>query len=67
MKQGCPLLLRNELDERVQNFLRALHTNGAVINTAIVVATAEGIVWNYDSNLLVKNGGTIAITNFGPA
>jgi len=61
------LLLRNELDERVQNFLRALHTNGAVINTAIVVATAEGIVWNYDSNLLVKNGGTIAITNFGPA
>jgi len=29
--------------------LRALRTNGAVINTAIVMATAEGIMRNYDS------------------
>jgi len=38
-----------------------LRTNGAVINTSI---TAEGIMRNYDTNLLVKNGGSIAITKF---
>ena len=47
--------------------MRALRTNGAVINTAIVMATAEGIMRNYDSNLLVKNSGSIAITKFGQA
>jgi len=35
-------------------FLKALCANGAVINTAIVLATAEGIMRHYDSNLLVK-------------
>jgi len=45
-------------------FLKALHANGTVINTAIVMATAEGIARHYDSNLLVKNGGSIAITKF---
>ena len=55
--RGHPLLLRSELDERVQLFLKQLHGNGVVINTAIVMATAEGIVQNKDSNLLAKNGG----------
>ena len=58
-KQGCPLLLGSELDV----FLKQLSANGAVINTAIVMATAEGIVQNEDSNLLAKNGGTIVLSN----
>ena len=61
-KRGRPLLLRSELDERVQLFLKQLRANGAVINTAIVMATAEGIVQNEDSNLLAKNGGTIVLS-----
>ena len=61
-KQGHPLLLVSELDERVQLFLKQLHANGAVINTAIVMATAEGIIQNKDSNLLAKNGGTIVLS-----
>ena len=43
-------------------FLKQLRSNGAVINTAIVMATAEGIVNNEDSNLLAKNGGTIVLS-----
>ena len=61
-KRGRPLLLGSELDERVQLFLKQLRANGAVINTAIVMATAEGIVQSEDSNLLAKNGGTIVLS-----
>ena len=61
-KRGRPLLLGSELDERVQLFLKQLRANGAVINTAIVMATAEGIIQNEDSNLLAKNGGTIVLS-----
>ena len=42
-------------------FLNALCTNGAVINTAVVMATADGIIQNHDSSSLVKNGGSIVI------
>ena len=61
-KQGQPLLLESEFDERVQLFLRQLHANGAIINMAIVMATVEGIEQSKDSNLLAKNGGTIVLS-----
>ena len=61
-KRGRPLLLGSELDARVEHFLKALRANGAVINTAIVLATADGIIRNHDSSLLAKNGGSIVIT-----
>ena len=61
-KRGRPLLLGSELDEQVKLFLKQLHSIGAVINTAIVMATVEGIVNNEDSNLLAKNGGTIVLS-----
>ena len=32
-----------------------------MVNTAIVMACAEGVVTNHDSNLLVSNGGCITI------
>ena len=34
-----------------------------MVNTAIVLACAEGIVKNYDSNLLAANGGQLAFTS----
>ena len=61
-KRGRPLLLGTELDHRVQLYVKELHTNGAIINTAIVMATAEGIVQHHDMNMLAKHGGPIAIT-----
>ena len=48
------LLLGKEPDKHVEVFLRQLRVNGVVINTAIVMATAEGVVHNKDSNLLAK-------------
>ena len=63
-KRGRPLLLGCELDKQVQAYLTALRENGAVINTAIVMACAEGVVKNHDSNLLESNGGHICLTKY---
>lgn len=61
-KCGRPLLLGNELDQQVQAYVNDLHLNGGIVNTAIVIATGEGIIKDYDSNLLCENGGHIKLT-----
>ena len=61
-RRGRPLLLGVELDRQVQSYLTSLRKNGAVVNTAIVMACAEGIVRSKDSNLLCSNGGHIFLT-----
>ena len=43
------------MDTQVEVFLKQLHKNGAVVNGAIVMATAEGIVQNHYSGLLASN------------
>ncbi len=43
-KMGRPLLLGEELEIQVKAYLTSFREKGAVINTAIVRACAEGIV-----------------------
>ena len=45
------------MDKQVQSYLLGLRCNGAVINSLITIAVAQGIVTNYDSNMLFDNGG----------
>lgn len=47
---------------QVRAYLNALRDNGAVVNTAIAIGCAEGIVRSKDSNLLASNGGHITLT-----
>ena len=61
-KRGRPLILGEEVEMQVRAYLKALRENGAVVNTAIAIACAEGIIRNKDSNLLAANGGHIALT-----
>ena len=61
-KRGRPLLLGEELDRQVRAYVTSLRSNGAVVNTAIVMSCAEGIIKNHDSNLLASNGGYILLT-----
>ena len=63
-KRGRPFLLGSELDQQVRAYIMALRDNGAVINTAITMACAEGVVKSHDSNLLESNGGHISINKF---
>jgi hypothetical protein len=61
-KRRRPLHLGVELDHRVQAYLTALRNNGAVVNTAITIACAKGVVKSFDCNLLKENGGYIDLT-----
>ena len=46
IKEGRPLLLPEELDYQVQEYVKELCKCGLPINTAVVVASAQGIVMN---------------------
>ena len=63
MKIDRPLLLPDELDTQVQEYIKELHKRGATVSTAVVVATARGIIMNKDANLLYSNGGGIKLTD----
>ena len=53
-------MLSQDLDKQVQSCLAALRENGAVVNTAVVIACAMGVVKSHDSTLLQCNGGGIS-------
>ena len=61
-KRGRPLTLGEDLDRDVQKYIRALRQTGAPVSAQLVQAAAEGIVTSKDRNLLVENGGHIALT-----
>ena len=60
-RRGRPFLLREEVEMQIRAYLKDLHANGAVVNTAIAIGCAEGFIRNKDSNLLTANGGHIAL------
>ena len=60
-KRGRPMLLGDELDRQVQAYLLRLREAGCVVNSAIVLGAARGIVMKHDSNLLDTNGGAISL------
>ena len=53
-KRGRLLLLGEEMDEQVRAYISELRANGCPINTASVIATGQGIIKDYDSNVLQK-------------
>ena len=61
-KRGHPYLLGETLDTQVQHYLKHIREAGAVVNSAITIAVAEGIVKSHDSNMLECNGGHICLT-----
>ena len=61
--KGRPLLLGKDLDfKKVQVYIASLREARGVVNTAIVIAAATGIVRRHNSNLLATNGGDIVLT-----
>ena len=53
-KQGRPLLLGEELDTAVKAYIDSIRKLGSVMNTAIVLGGAEGIIANKDRTLVDK-------------
>ena len=60
--QGRPLLLGEELDKCVQDYIKNLREIRGVVNTAIVVGAANGIVSAQNCALLLENGSHVSIT-----
>ena len=60
-KTGRPLLLGDELDKQVQEYVKYMRDRGTAVNTTVVMAAAEGIVKSKDANLLNNNGGSGSI------
>ena len=51
-KTGRPLMLGDELDKQVRQYVHDLRAMGVTINIAVVLASAEGIIMHKDANLL---------------
>ena len=53
-KTGRPLMIGEELDRQVQEYIRYFREPGigAVVNTDVVIATGKGILMSKDANLL---------------
>ena len=60
--QGRPLLLSKDLDKAVQEYVEATRAAGGVVNTAIVMAAAVGMVSSCDVTKLSSHGGHVNIT-----
>ena len=61
-RRGRPLLLGEEIEREIQSFIESSRELGTAVSTAVVMATARGVVISHDSNLLAENGDCIDIT-----
>ena len=55
-KTGRPLILDEETDKEIQQYLLALREAGSAVNCAIARASAMGIIRRKNSSLLACNG-----------
>ena len=63
-KRGRPLLLGQDLDMKMQEYVKMLRKNGSVINSAIVKSAAKALVMSKDRSLLAEYGGTISLSRY---
>ena len=56
-RQGRPLLVGEDLDKKVQAYLKDLQSRGCVVNTSIAIAVGTGIVMN-DTSFISQLGST---------
>ena len=61
-KRGRPLLLGEQLDKQVKDYISYLRAQGCIINTHVVIAVGKGIVMGKGSNLLDCNDGSLVLT-----
>ena len=59
--RGHPLLLATVLDNQLRDYVKHLRDAGAIVNPAIVISAAEGLIKSHASNLEC-NGGHIILT-----
>lgn len=53
-KIGRPLLIDEEADRQLQEYVRYLRATASAVNTAVVIASAEGILLSKNANILKR-------------
>ena len=61
-KRGRKFLLGEKMDSMVQQYIQRIREMGGVINTAIVISSAKGILMSQDRTRLVEFGGPATLT-----
>ena len=51
-----------ELDRKIQHYLRAIRDSGGAVNTVITLAAARGIILKTNSTLLAEYDGHVMLT-----
>jgi len=64
-KMGKPLLVGDDIDQQVKEYLKYLRKHGSTVNTVVAIAAAEGVIRSIDANLLAydENGTRINETS----
>ena len=65
-KQGRPLLVGEDVETQVREYIKESKASGCVVNTAVIIAAAKGIVMAKDANVLLENGDTLTSAKNGP-
>ena len=60
-KRGRPLLLGQDLDTKVQSYIRKVRDGGGAVSARIVTAAARGILMKCDRSKLVEFGGHVEL------
>ena len=63
-KRGRKLLLGEDLDKKVQIYLRKVREGGGAVSARIALAAARGILLKCNPSLLVQNGGPVDLNKF---
>lgn len=61
-KRGRKLFLGEDLDRKVQVYLRKVREGGGAVSSRIVMAAARGILLKCNPSLLAQNGGPITLS-----
>ena len=64
-KTGRSSTLSDDLTKELKQYIEAIREGGGVINTAIVIAAATGMLQKRDPSSLASNGGHIALKKVG--
>lgn len=60
-KRGRTLLLGDELDKKLQLYLRRIREDGGLVTAGVAIAAARGLLMAEHRNRLVENGGHIKL------
>ena len=63
-KRGRKLLLGDDLDQKVQIYLRKVREGGGAVSARTVIAAARGIVLKYNPSMLAELGGPVDLNEY---